>query len=274
MHAYDRRQLKRLFGLSSATIRFLERSGYLPSSDRRVESAYEFRDLLLLRAVSVLHAAKLPTRTINRALRHLKPWLSERFPMNRVAWQVSDERISVREGPFSWDPGSGQYALPLEVESTQSHILPMKKRQKPTKPIETAHAHYLRGADLEEDDAQAAKAAYQACLKGDCSHLQARINLGRLLHLEGKHREAESIYRDTREPDAILFFNLGVLLEDLGSPQDAMAAYRDAIVHDPGLADAHFNLALLHERVGETQAAFRHLLAYRRLMHVHDSAHG
>jgi tetratricopeptide (TPR) repeat protein len=97
--------------------------------------------------------------------------------------------------------------------------------------------------------------------------------LGRLLHLEGKHREAELVYRDAKEPDPILLFNLGVVLEDLGKPGEAIVAYRDAIVHDPGMADAHFNLALLLERAGETQAAFRHLLAYRRLIRIDESAH-
>ena len=126
--------------------------------------------------------------------------------------------------------------------------------------IDAAHDHYLRGANLEEADAAAARAAYEACLKGDCTHLHARINLGRLLHIEGKHREAESIYLGTQEPDAILFFNLGVLLEDQGRRTDASNAYQEALMHDPGMADAHFNLALLHQQAGETQAAFRHLL--------------
>jgi tetratricopeptide (TPR) repeat protein len=141
----------------------------------------------------------------------------------------------------------------------------MKKRPKRERGLENAHGHYLRGTKLEDDDVLAARAAYQACLEGDCTHLNARINLGRLLHLEGKHGEAESIYRQTQEPDALLFFNLGVLLQDLGRTAEAIAAYRDAIVHDPALADAHFNLALLLERTGEDQGAFRHLLAYRRL---------
>ena len=145
--------------------------------------------------------------------------------------------------------------------------MPVAKKIKVPKAVDTAHAHYLSGVDLEEDDATAARRAYEACLEGDCTHMNARINLGRLLHLEGKHREAESIYRDAAEHDAILYFNLGVLLEDQGKPA-AAAAYKDALLHDPGMADAHFNLALLHERAGETQAAFRNLLAYRRLSQI------
>jgi tetratricopeptide (TPR) repeat protein len=134
-----------------------------------------------------------------------------------------------------------------------------------------AHDHYLRGIDLEEADRRAARSAYEACLAGDCSHLEARINLGRLLHLEGLHQDAETIYRDTQEADATLFFNLAVLMEDLGRNADAVKYYQEAIVHDPGMADAHFNLSVLQERSGEAQSAYRHLLAYYRLIHAHQN---
>lgn len=132
-----------------------------------------------------------------------------------------------------------------------------------------SHAHYQRGARLEAQDAVAARAAYEACLKGDCTHLAARINLGRLLHADGLLKEAEALYREAEEPSAILYFNLGVLLEDLQREIEAVQAYREAILHDPGMADAHFNLSLVHERLGEAQAAFRHLLAYRRVMQLY-----
>ena len=135
-----------------------------------------------------------------------------------------------------------------------------------------AHAHYLRGIDLEEADRRAARAAYESCLAGDCSHLDARINLGRLLHLEGLLEEAESVYRDTTEIDATLFFNLAVLLEDRGRDQEAIKYYRETVHHEPGMADAHFNLSILLERAGDLQGAYRHLLAYHRLMQLQGSA--
>jgi len=229
---------------------------------------YGFRDLLVLRTVGALHAARVPTRSIHRAFRDLAPWLSEAVPLSRIALVSMADRVAVDDGSSQWEPASGQYALPLEVRRLESHILQMKKAKNPPQSrslIDTAHEHYLRGADLEESDAAAAKSAYEACLAGDCAHLEARINLGRLLHLEGRHREAEAVYGETQEPSAIRYFNLAILQEDLGNPQAAVANYLEAIVHDPGMADAHFNLALLQERAGETQAAFRHLLAYRRL---------
>jgi tetratricopeptide (TPR) repeat protein len=127
----------------------------------------------------------------------------------------------------------------------------------------------MRALDLEDADIRGARAAYEACLAGDCTHLEARINLGRLLHLEGMHSDAETTYRDTQETDAILCFNLAVLMEDLGRESDAVNYYRQALIHEPGMADAHFNLSLLQERAGDAQSAFRHLLAYRRLVEAH-----
>ena len=129
----------------------------------------------------------------------------------------------------------------------------------------TPHWHYQLAVRIEAQDAESARAAYEACLRGDCSHLEARINLGRLLHLQGQLQEAESVYREVSHPSAVLHFNLGVLMEDLEREQDALEAYRKATIHDPGMADAHFNLSLMYQRSGEAQAAFRHLLAYRRL---------
>jgi len=35
------------------------------------------------------------------------------------------------------------------------------------------------------------------------------------------------------------------------------------------LADAHFNLSMLQEKRGEIQSAYRHLLAYHRLVQAH-----
>jgi tetratricopeptide (TPR) repeat protein len=141
----------------------------------------------------------------------------------------------------------------------------------PMNDSDSAHEHYLRAVDLEEDDRLAARSAYEACLAGDCSHLEARINLGRLLHLEGLHGDAEKVYRETKLADATLLFNIAVLMEDLAREGEAVKYYQEALVHDPSMADAHFNLAMLQERRGEAQSAYRHLLAYHRLLRAHEN---
>src|ERR1700730_9954043 len=115
---------------------------------------------------------------------------------------------------------------------------------------DSAHELYLRALELEAADREAARAAYESCLPGDCTHLEARINLGRLLHLEGLHGDAEKIYRGTQEFDAILYFNLAILVEHIRRDSAPMKLYREAIIHDPGMVDAHFNISLLLERAG------------------------
>jgi len=58
---------------------------------------------------------------------------------------------------------------------------------------------------------------------------------------------------------------MGVALEDLGRPADALAAYEKAIALDPRNADAHYNAANLCERLGRPADAVRHLKDYRVL---------
>jgi tetratricopeptide (TPR) repeat protein len=262
------------FGVTAATLRVLKCAGLVRrsiSDDR----GYTFQELLLLRTVGALRASGLSPRAINRALRNLSRWVDAAAASSRISLDASSRVIHVRHGRSAWDPGSGQYALPLERDELAANIVSiLNSENMMKKKHDTAHHHYLRGTTLEDEDLQAARAAYESCLAGDCSHLEARINLGRLLHIEGRLREAEAIYNAHDEPSAVLYFNLGVLLEDLQRELDAVEAYRKAIMHDPGMADAHFNLSLLHERLGDAQASFRHLLAYRRLVEAHESTRG
>jgi tetratricopeptide (TPR) repeat protein len=129
---------------------------------------------------------------------------------------------------------------------------------------DVAHEHFQRGHMLEESDVAAARTAYLAALSVQEDHLEARINLGRLLHLDGQLAAAEQLYRQARTSSALLSFNLAILLEDLEREEEAVAAYRDALAQDPLLCDAHFNLSRLHEKANRPREALRHLLAYRR----------
>ena len=103
-------------------------------------------------------------------------------------------------------------------------------------------------------------------MRADPNHVEARINLGRLLHTQGLLPEAERIYRAAARAEPMLAFNLAVLLEDLGREPDAILAYRETLAMDPLFADAHFNLARLYDRAKDRKASLRHLLAYRRMI--------
>jgi tetratricopeptide (TPR) repeat protein len=122
--------------------------------------------------------------------------------------------------------------------------------------------------ELEDGSPLEARAAYHHALDIDPAHVTARINLGRLLHAEGKLDGAEAHYREALRHDAgsaLAWYNLGVLLEDRARPAEALPCYERAVRADPNLADAHYNLALLYERVGRKQDAVRHLAIFRRL---------
>ena len=89
-----------------------------------------------------------------------------------------------------------------------------------------------------------------------------------MLHQRGALREAEAVYRDALAhcgPDGVVLFNLGVLLEDSNRSAEAAGIYRAALEVSPGMADAHYNLALLCERKGLRREALRHLSAYRKI---------
>ena len=80
--------------------------------------------------------------------------------------------------------------------------------------------------------------------------------------------KAEAHYRDAvrlAPDDAIAPFNLSVLLEDRGRPDEAIHAYEQAIARDAEQADAHHNLGLLLEARGRRPEAMRHLMEARRL---------
>jgi Flp pilus assembly protein TadD len=126
---------------------------------------------------------------------------------------------------------------------------------------------YDLGFDLEAVSLEEARRAYTRTLELEPRHGEAHLNLGRLLHEEGRVAEAEDHYRRAvrvMPVSSLAAFNLGVALEDRGRTEEAMASYRRALQLEAGMASAHFNLARLCEASGDASGALRHLAAYRR----------
>ncbi len=164
-------------------------------------------------------------------------------------------------------PLPDQIDLPLSPPALPSNVVLLGgRRRRVAASAAGAYVHFDAAVNLEEQDAEAARAAYEACLEGDCDHLEARINLGRLLHLAGELKRAERIYMQAKRPNAMLHFNFAILLEDMKRERESMLHYRSALALDPVFTDAHFNLARLYERAQQPREALRHLLAYRRLV--------
>jgi tetratricopeptide (TPR) repeat protein len=284
MHAYDTKDLERLFGLPASAVRALARAGNIQPVRRSGRLHYSFHDLVVLRTASALRAAKISSQRINKTLQELRSALPEGSALNKISLTALGNRIAIREGQTLRESESGQYALALEIveEKGRLHVI---SRQDAAPALESgsssggggefstgvsisrsADEHYARALAIEDSNPQAAQKAYELCLKADPDYLEARINLGRLLHLAGRLAEAERVYRVGAKTDPFIAFNLAVVLEDLKREPDAIIAYREALALDPQFADAHFNLARLYERAKDPKASLRHLLAYRRMM--------
>jgi tetratricopeptide (TPR) repeat protein len=294
MHAYDTKDLERLFGLPASAVRALARAGNIQPVRRSGKLHYSFHDLVVLRTASALRAAKISSQRINKTLQELRSALPEGSALNKISLTALGNRIAIREGKSLRESDSGQYALALEIieEKGRLHVItrqdaaPASDRAAGSDSrsgsggrgdgggefttgvsiSRSADEHYARALAIEDSNPQAAQKAYELCLKADPDYLEARINLGRLLHLAGRLAEAERVYRVGAKADPFIAFNLAVVLEDLHREPDAIAAYREALALDPQFADAHFNLARLYERAKDPKASLRHLLAYRRMM--------
>lgn len=202
-------------------------------------------DLSRKQLVQALQAAKISAGKIREVLDYLE--------LRRSPDRTSPSRPATRRdsSPHILDTRAHTPRSLQRIETTQ------RRRREAQRLFEDAAA-------LEESDLALARQNYLAALELHSDHVDARINLGRLLHLNGELELAEKIYRETQRTSALLSFNLGVLLEDMKRDDEAMHAYRQALALDPSLCDAHYNLSLLHERLERPQEAFKHLLAYRR----------
>jgi predicted Zn-dependent protease len=267
MDDYGVGDVERLLRLSRATIRALVAAGFVsPTRGPGNSWRFSFQDLIVLRTAQGLAEAKVPQRRITRAVRELRRHLPERMPLSGLSISAVADQVVVREGRSRWQADSGQYLLEFEGNPAKGRLEVIERD--PTPHSNDAQGWIDQAAALEDDDPRAAVEAYQRAIEADPSRVDARINLGRLLHEARRFAKAEQVYRAALEHcggDSLLLFNLGVLLDDLNRRTAAIEAYSAALRLDPGMADAHYNLALLYQKTGKAQEAIRHLAQYKRL---------
>lgn len=243
-----------------------------PARGARGEYRFSFQDLVLLRTVMGLVAARVPPVRVKRSLKKLRERLPRGRPLSSVRISTDGKDVAVREDGSLWNPDSGQVLFDFGVADLATAAAPVARRNaaeaRASERALDADAWYDLGCDLEAVAPAEARDAYERAVALDPSHADAHVNLGRLLHAGGEVAAAESHYRvalagSPAHPTAS--FNLAVALEDLGRLDEAIAAYERAVEADPLHPDAHFNLARLLEKAGRKAAALRHLNAYRKL---------
>jgi tetratricopeptide (TPR) repeat protein len=267
MQHYGLREVEKLLNLPRRTIRALVDAGFVsPGRGPRNAWLFSFQDLVLLRTAQSLSAAKVPARRITTAVRQLRRHLPGALPLSGLSICAVGDRVVVKERGGRWQAESGQYLLELESDA-DPHPAAVAERQV-APPRVTADEWFARAAALEGTDDAAAIDAYERSIDADPGFIDACINLGRLLHANGRLAEAERVYRDALDGnvhDAVLLYNFGVLLEDRDRKLDATDAYKAALALDPALADCHYNLALLYDDLGRPREAIRHMSQYRRM---------
>jgi len=250
-----------MLGLPVSRIRAYAAKGVLqPERGEHGELLFGFEDLVILRTAGEL-ATHVPERRVRRVLRRLREQLPEERSLTGVRLSADGEQVVVREGESVWNAESGQKIFDFEVAAAVAK--PAAQLPQPT-----ADDWFELALDLETASVDEAREAYERALTIDVRHVDAHVNLGRILHEEGSPLAAEKHYRAalSLEPDhPVAVFNLGVALEDLGRLNDAVGMYERALGLDPDNADAHYNLAGIYERRGDKAAAVRHLKAVKQL---------
>lgn len=271
MGGYTTQQVATLLGLTAQTVRTLVRSGFAAPERQGSELRFGFQDVVLLRTAKGLCDAKIAPRRVRRVLEKLRRELPSGRPLTAVSIAASGNKIVVRDGAAPYNPENGQVLFDFNVASLARKVAPMAARvakaAQKSAADKSASDWFALGSELEISAPDDARDAYRRAIELDPHHVEAHVNLGRLLHEASEFAAAQAHYLVAlgHVPDHVVAtFNLGVVLEDQGDLDGAESAYRRVLGHDPRFADAHFNLARLYEH-RDKQRALRHLAAYRKL---------
>jgi tetratricopeptide (TPR) repeat protein len=263
------RRVQAMLGLSRGIVAGLVAAGFVqPTRGKRNELRFTFQDLTLLRTAHALQAQHIPPRRILRALKGLKASLPAELPLAglRITAVGADVAVRDRSGRH-WQAESGQLLLDFDVAPVVGSVAVIERPQgAPRAP--DAQALFRQAQALEATSPAAAEAAYLQALALDPGLEDAYLNLGALWAEAGRHAELARLSDEALRhcpQSALLHFNRGVALDHLEQLAEAAASYERALELDPQLADAHFNLAQLHQQAGDERGALRHYSAYRRL---------
>ncbi len=109
---------------------------------------------------------------------------------------------------------------------------------------------------------------WQAVRDADPGNFRAPNNLGILLQEQGSMEEAIAQFREAARlrPDAArIHYNLGNALLAAGRPAEAITPYREALRLDPKYGKAHHNLAVALGRTGAADEAITHFAEALRI---------
>jgi tetratricopeptide (TPR) repeat protein len=265
--SYSRQDVLRILQISSRQLQGWERAELIAQ-----QQSYSFQDLGQLRTLRILREEAVPVASIRHTIVAMKAVAGMANPLLEASLVRTGSRLAFRHCGAMVDPIRRQLLFDFErlEEGLGPSVMsePLLLRQQVESPPGTQEM-FLEAVQAEEaGEKNRAIKLYQEMMERDPNFAPAWINLG-TIHLHQREFDwAEQLYRRATEIDpnyVLAFFDLGNVLDELQRLEESIAAYGRAVALAPGYADAHYNLALAHERRGETRAALRHWQAYARL---------
>jgi tetratricopeptide (TPR) repeat protein len=271
-HDISVRKLQSLLGVSRSVLAGLIEAGFVtPARGPRNELRFTFQDVVLLRTAFQLQSARISSRKILAALARLRTQLPDEIPLSGIRVSAVGNTIMVRTGPSQWDANTGQLAFDFEVADIKGDVVFLDASSAKKDARKQADEWYALADQMAADaDSAGAEQAYRKAIAiSPKPFYSAYVDLGAFLcEDDARCQDALAVFDEalTHFPeDAVLHFNRAVALELLGRLADAEQSYARCLEINPRYADAHHNLALVKEQLGDKQGLVRHMSAYRKL---------
>lgn len=256
------RQIRSLYpAITENHLRYLEKWGLLRQSHvPRASREYSFPDIQTIKHLASELERGTPLRTILRSL------AAERQGQMQLDFQEVAASDAPRAKVVALEQHRARRTQPAAAGRDPGLQFPFSDPQSAL-----SAKYFVEGSRLddgEEENMEAAAAAYRKALIIDPDLVPAIVNLANIHYSRDELIEAQALYERAIGLEEDCFeahFNLGNILHDLGRYERALACYRDAVALNPSYADAHFYLAVTLEKAGHSPEAKPHWKAYQEL---------
>ena len=252
-------------------LRYLEKWGLIKPSSARATGEFSFSDIATIKQLASELECNVP---LKHALRSLMAEHQGQLELDFHASGSAPAKVVTLPVRPQREPGSGSGGGSSDNRRQADRAVPqIAGNAFPFSDPQAALAakYFIEGSRLDDGDEQnmeAAAAAYRKALVVDPDLVPAIVNLANIHYAHDELIEAQALYERAIALDPDCFeahFNLGNIHHDLGRYEDALVCYREAVALNPGYADAHFYLAVTLEKTGHSPEAKPHWKTYQEL---------
>jgi tetratricopeptide (TPR) repeat protein len=266
MKSFTIADVQKKYGISQRLVAHLVKEGFIsPARGKRREYRFSFNDVIVMRKAHELHAAGIPPRKTALFLKQLGKEVNAGFPASLRISAAGKELVAREDG--GWRNADGQLVLDFAMTGGKENVRSLAPVDQ-ARPQHSASGWFNTAASLEQIDPLRAVMYYEKAIEIDQEYADAYINLSCLLIEGGQYIEAFAVCQEALvhcPGSALLYFNMGIVHEELKSIADALKCYKAALNLDASMADAHYNSARLHELLDQPKSAIRHYSEYHRL---------